>query len=240
MSEPTNDNESVDPTSVPVTAENLAELGLAAPQRDYTLERSRRVLPFVKFFMAGIGSHPIDTSAAEKETAAYDEFYSTVFMPGAMSNGLRLKDMSYTFSLMKTAIEMLKSQYILSGEGTAERLVPIAQELFTALAEQETLMLDIDENEPKDIGAQRAALYTKLVQEVLLPLIEKHSIQHAEVDQLFATLLALVFQLEHRSNRTLGSAFNLAESKFWGVEDVDDITIQAVHEKCLEKEPETE
>ncbi len=237
---PDEENTPVDPAAVPVSPANLAELGIKGlgETRDYTAERARRVLPIVKNLISGMGTFQLTVAAKgqdkEKEEQSFDDFYSH-FITQAMTTDLRIKDVDYTFQLTKLAIEMLHTQFAAKGAETATRLLPVAQDIYQQLAEVENLMLDVQEDEPAYMGENRAALYARLVEDIIIPTFAKYSVATYEVEEVFAYLKVLIYQIEQRTTITLDSASRMAGAKLWGIDDVDDLTVRAIHEKCLEK-----
>lgn len=221
---------------VQLSAEDLKTIGIQPPKRDLDGERDARVIPFVSRFLESLGGHEFSFTKDKEvlndkaEDDSYNTFYSEKFMPGAMERGLFVTDMHYTFALSKKVIEMLQAR---STQPVDEmRVVPCALELIEALGKAGNLMLMSDVSD--DDGIARAQLYDDLYNELVVPIFMKHEVAYNEVMQVFATMSTIVSIVEHKTKNTLDHAMELAESKLWGVPDINEITIKQLHEKCIE------
>jgi hypothetical protein len=230
MSQPTDPEQ-----AVPVTPENLAEMGLVPTERDYTREQNDRVIPLVRFLFKSIGNHDFklqedadDKTQEQAEIKAYNVLYTDHLMPEVLARGnLRLADINHLFALSKLAVEMLKS----IGTSAENQLRPIgaAQEVLALLAEEENLMLNPDGQEPKEFGERRAEQYGKFYKEKVVPVFEKHNLRYDEVEQVYALMMALVSQMEYVTTQSLRRAKAIADTKLWEVTDTDEITVNDVH-----------
>lgn len=221
---------------VQLSPEDLEAIGFEAPVRDLDGERDARVIPFVSEFLSALGTHEFHFTKDKavlndkEEDESYNTFYSEKFMPTAMTKGLFVTDMHYTFSLTKKVVEMLQNRSTQPADEM--RVVPCALELMEALGKAGDLMLKSDIS-PED-GIARAQLYDDLYKDLVVPIFMKHEVEYNEVMQVFATMASIIGIVEHKTANTLQHAQELADSKLWGVPDTNEITIKQLHEKCIE------
>lgn len=171
----------------------------------------------------------------KSEDNSFHTFYEQKFITPALTRQLRVSDINYTFGLANMAVEMLKSRATSPDSGTELRLKPAALEILAKLGEEEKLMLVVDEKEDPSVGQKRAELYQRLYNDVVVPIFDKYEVKYNEVMQVFGILQSILMQLKLITDKTIKGAQDIALAKLWGVEDSDDITIQQLHEKCIEK-----
>lgn len=219
-----------------LSADDLKALGMKPIAEDLTLARDERVIPFVSNLLKALGEHNFEFTADKevvndkKEDASYNSFYTDKFMPSAIERDLRVHDMAYTFGLAKKVVEMLQAR---STQPVDEmRVVPCALEILGKLGSEDTLML-MSDTSPED-GTKRAELYDSFYHEIVVQAFLKHEVEYNEVLQVFATMSTILSIVEHKTAMTIEHALHLAESKLWGIEDKDDVTLRRVHAKCIE------
>jgi len=178
------------------------------------------------------------SEAIEKEKATFDTFYEQKFIGPVLDTEIRHNDLNYTFSLLNMATEMLKTQAVSPDRGTEFRLVPAAQEILCAMGEVDDLMLIVSEGEKPSKGLERTKLYEEMYRDVVVPIFDKHKVQYNEVLQVFGILQSLIQSVKQRSDVTVNGARAIADAKLWGLDDVDDLTVKAIHQMCIEKQPE--
>lgn len=203
-------------------------------ERDYTEERNVRVLPAVSFILRRLGRFLKGRTEGMELGDMYIDFYRTLFVPKVIKQDMQCNDINYTFSLTKTAIEMLEARSKTSPDADNPRVTSAGLEIMELLGEQGDLQLvqkeSVSEEKDEEDGIARAKLYDGLYQSIVLPTLSKYGIGYNEVEAVFAEMKLNIDNMALLTTGAFDEARKRADTVKWGVEDIDNLTIKQLND----------
>ena len=220
--------ENKQPEELTEAAQEAAQI--KEPEVDLTGQRNARVLPLVQRLFSKFSTFGFefnddatgkDTNKIKAENDSHDRFYEEAFIPLILERELKIKDLSYLFTMMKTSVSMMVE--VLDEPHYTARVKDCALELFGMMAGEKTLNLAHTDDKAKNLEVYRE-MYSRLVD----PLFKKYEIQYNEVSLVFTIMQALLVQVETRGAITIDAAKKVADANVYGIEDIDDLTVNRV------------
>ena len=218
--------------------EQVAEaLEIKKPDVDLTAQRDSRVLPLVSYLFGQLGSFWFsfnddvegkDEKKIKAENESYNAFYEDVFITSLLERDLQMKDISYLFTMMKTAVAVIEE--VLDEPVYSERVKDCAREVFELMALEKTLNLAHLDDKDKLLTVYRD-IYIRVIE----PTFNKHAIRYNEVSLVFTIMKAMLAQIEVRADNTISMVRKVADANAYGIEDIDELTVNMVQNMAQSK-----